>query len=316
MLKGFKDMKRRLHLFIAGGILLIGLILGSFFDLQINQFLFDRYNGFGLAISSFGMLPGYGTLAFFGGALFAVTFKNKSFKLWARIIFYVLTVALIGVPIYFLGRDVFNVNGFENPSIYWLGFVIMGVLVVPITWFGYFLGKKNENPKMWLIIIIFAVAIFMALVPGTTLLKSIFHRPRYRIAVFEGYVEFHEWFRPCKEYKDIISGSLGNLTKEEFKSFPSGHSSATMVSTIMLASIPLLNKKWIKWQPLLFWCGFAWTLLMMFSRMLVGAHYLSDTCVGSLLTIVFFYIANEIIIRNFLPKEEVKEEQPASEKAE
>jgi hypothetical protein len=43
--------------------------------------------------------------------------------------------------------------------------------------------------------------------------------------------------------------------------------------------------------------------------MLVGAHYLSDTCVGSLLAVVFFYIANEIVTRKLMP-EEVKKEEP------
>lgn len=41
-------MKQRWHFLIVGGILLIGLLLGSFFDLQINTAIFDRYNGFGL----------------------------------------------------------------------------------------------------------------------------------------------------------------------------------------------------------------------------------------------------------------------------
>ena len=300
-------MKKRLHLFIAGGILLVGLIIGSFFDLQINQFLFDRTNTFGLAISAFGMTPGYGCLAFFGGALLAIGIKEKQHPLWLRIIFYVLTVAMVGVAIYFLGRDVFNVNGFYNPSIYWLGFVIMAVPMLLAAVLGFFMGKKNENPKMWIIILVFAAAIFLALVPGTTLIKVIFHRPRYRVAVYGGYVAFHNWFEPCKEYKDIITNNPSVLTKEEFKSFPSGHSTAVMVGTIFLSSLPLFDKKLMKYQPLLFWSAFAWGLLVMFARMLVGAHYLTDTCVGSLLAIVFFYIANEIVVKYLLPKEEQTE---------
>lgn len=301
-------MKKRLHLFIAGGILVIGLILGSFFDLQINQAIFDRTNVFGLAVSAFGMIPGYGCLAFFGGAMLSFAIQDKQRPIWLRIIFGVLAAAHVGVAVYFLGRDVFNVNGFHNESLNkWLGFVIMAALMAPITVLGYFMGKKNENPKMWIIILVFAAAIFIALVPGTTLLKSIFHRPRYRIAVYDGYVGFYNWFERCADYKEIIAGSNGVLTKEEFKSFPSGHSTAVMIGTIFLSSLPLFDKKLIKYQPLLFWCAFVWGLVVMFARMLVGAHYLSDTCVGALLAIVFFYIANEIVIRLLLPKEEIAE---------
>lgn len=303
-------MKQRWHFFIVGGILLIGLLLGSFFDLQINQAIFDRYNGFGLVASSFGMIPGYATLAFMGGALFALTYKNKNFHIAVRIIFYVLTVVMYGLATYFLGKDVFSINGFYNEKLHpWLGCIIMGVVLIPIVFFGYKMGKKNENPKMWIIILVFAAAMFMALVPGTTLLKSIMHRPRYRIAVFEGYAPFHNWWERCAEYKDYIAANAGVLTKEEFKSFPSGHSTAVMCGLMFATIIPMMNKKWMKHQVLFFYIAFGWALVVMFSRMLVGAHYLSDTCVGSLLAVVFFYIANEIVTRKLMP-EEVKKEEP------
>ena len=161
-------MKKRLHLWIALGILVVGLVLGSFFDLQINQALFNKTNVFGLIVSSFGMIPGYGALSFIGGALVAVTYKDEKFPKWAKVIFAVVALALYGTSVYFLGKDVFSVNGFENPSIYWLGFVIMGVIMVPVCYFGYRLGKLNENPKMWIILFILAGVIFMALVPGVT----------------------------------------------------------------------------------------------------------------------------------------------------
>ncbi len=49
--------------------------------------------------------------------------------------------------------------------------------------------------------------------------------------------------------------------------------------------------------------------------MLVGAHYLTATCMGSLLAVIFFYIGNEVVVRKLLPKEEKKEEQPAEPEA-
>ena len=296
-------MKKRFHFYIIGGVLLIGLILGSFFDLQINAALFNKTNVFGLIVSSFGMIPGYGCLSLLGGALFYITLKSTDFKKWLKAILFVMSAAMFGISIYFLGKDVFSVNGFENKKLYWLGFVIMGVIMCGVFYLGTLLGKKNENPRMWIIILVLAAAIFMALVPGVTLFKSIMHRPRYRVAIYEGYSSFHNWWEPCKDYKDVINAYPSVLTKEEFKSFPSGHAGASMVGLITLSYLPLFNKNWMKHQTLLFYIAFAWGLVVMFARMLVGAHFLSDVCVGALLTVVFFYIANEIVVRKLLPEE-------------
>jgi hypothetical protein len=44
-------MKKRYHFYIVAGILLIGLIIGSFLDLQINSAIFNKTNVFGLIVS-------------------------------------------------------------------------------------------------------------------------------------------------------------------------------------------------------------------------------------------------------------------------
>ena len=303
-------MRKRWLFLIPAGVLIAGLIVGSFLDLQINQALFDLKNPFGLVVSSFGMIPGYGTLAFFGGLLCRLMRDKKEFPSWAKFVMYALGFAMLGISIYFLGKDVFSVNGFENKKIYWLGFVIMGFIMSPVFILGYWFGKYNENDKMWIIILVFAAAIFIALVPGVTLFKSILHRPRYRFAINEYHVAFYNWWERCGDYKNIMAST--GLGKEEFKSFPSGHAAATACCMILFTSLPLVNKKLMKYQPLLFLVGFGWTLVVMFARSLVGAHFLSDTCFGALITLVCFYIANEVIVRVLLPKEE-KPEEPAPE---
>lgn len=297
-------MKKRFHFYIVAGVLLIGLILGSIFDQQINEAIFSRYNVFGLIVSSFGMIPGYGTLAFFGGLLIRFGIHDKDKQSWLRIIFCVLGVAMFGVATYFLGKDVFSVNGFENKQLYWLGFVIMAVVSAGITYFGYWIGSKNTNPRMWIIALIAAGAIFIALVPGVTLFKSLMHRPRYRLIV-EGNVDFYNWWERCKEYSTLVGkGGLYEGMKEEFKSFPSGHAGATMCGMILLSYLPLVDNRLMKYQTLFFYIGFGWSLVVMFARSLVGAHFLSDTSFGALLTLICFYIGNEFVVRKCLPKEE------------
>ena len=308
-------MKKRYPFYISAGILILGLILGSIFDLKISEGIFQLKNGFGLVVSSFGMIPGYGTLAFMGGALCLIVRQRKELKFPIKFLLIFFAVTMYGVSVYFLGKDVFSVNGFDNKQLYWLGFVIMGILMVPLMFLGYYVAKRNDNPKMWIIILVMAAVIFVALVPGVTLFKSIMHRPRYRFAVHDGHVLFRYWWKPCKDYGDYITKSEGVLTKEEFKSFPSGHSGAAMVGCILLGYLPLYDKRLMKYQTLLFFIGFSWALVVMFARILVGAHYLSDTCFGALLTIICFYIGNEFVVRLLLPKEEQEKviEQPVQE---
>ena len=104
------------------------------------------------------------------------------------------------------------------------------------------------------------------------------------------------------------------LPSDDFKSFPSGHSGAGM---ILAMSLPLMTYFFPKLKgknTILFYVGVAYGLLMMFSRLLVGAHYLTDTCMGSLIVMVVFYVANEIMIRQgFLDDPKVEQPAPALE---
>ena len=284
----------RLHIYIVLGIFLIGFILGSFLDRQLSDAIFSRDNGFGLTISVIGTLPGYMVLALLGGSAFALGLHKKYQIPW-RVVLYVLAATFVGLSIYFSGREFFGENGFTNEDLYFLGFIIVIPFAVASFYLGYRLTKASNRGYLWLILGITAVAIFMALVPGTTLLKSIFNRPRYRtLILYEDQIGFHNWWQRCTDRDELMV--VLHLTKEEFKSFPSGHASASAVFMIFASILPLFDEKYEKIQLPLFYAGFAWVLLVAFSRILVGAHFLSDVSMGGILTSVFMLINNEVII--------------------
>ena len=312
--------KMRLHIYILIGVFVITFIVGSFLDEQINAALFSRDNPFGLTMSAIGTIPGYGVFAILGGGVFSF-FMNKKYKMILRILCLGLAFAGVALGVHFSGREFFSANGFyQGPDFKWTlyGYLIILPVMLGLGFLGYILGKKSDNPNLWLLYLILAVAIFLSLIPGVSALKMIFYRPRYRFLELTG-ESFYPWWKPCKSYKELLASyeSIG-ITKEEFKSFPSGHAGATAVSMLFAMVLPLINQKYQKCQLPIFYGAFAWTLLVMFTRMLVGAHFLSDVSMGILLTLVFMMISNEFIIHTKKLQEHLSTEevQPVEEKGE
>jgi membrane-associated phospholipid phosphatase len=104
---------------------------------------------------------------------------------------------------------------------------------------------------------------------------------------------------------------IHNLSKEEFKSFPSGHTSVCALTMFGVVLLPFIMGKELKHQVVYFYCALAYTVFVAFTRLLVGAHYLSDVGMGGLITLICLYIFYEIILHNPKLYEEEKLEAVA-----
>ena len=62
---------------------------------------------------------------------------------------------------------------------------------------------------------------------------------------------------------------------------------------VLLPSLPLFFRKLEGKETILLYVGFGWTLICMFFRILVGAHFLSDTCMSGLIIILLFFVLSE-----------------------
>ena len=301
-------MKKRYHLLIIIGILLVGFVLGSFFDLQIDKALWSENNPFGLIMASFGVYPCYAGLAFVGGGLMSTTIKRKELPLWCKLFCYFLSGIALIMSVYLCGGEWPSVNGYNVPHLAWLSFLIAGLVMVGVYALSFFVCRKGNVQQLWPMLLVMIAIFVVALLPAGFVIKLIIHRPRFRYLVRTGALPFYNWWENCANYKDYIGGHIDGfpITKEDFKSFPSGHSGTGMIMAMFLAYAPIFFNKLKGKETLMFYIGVLWGFIMMFSRMLVGAHYLTDTCMGSLIVMVVFYIANEFAIRKGLL--EVKEE--------
>ena len=79
------------------------------------------------------------------------------------------------------------------------------------------------------------------------------------------------WWQPGTELRDILTAA--GVPKEEFKSFPSGHSANSSI-LILLTLLPVIRPSLARRQTVLFCTGFGWALAVAVSRIVMGAHYL------------------------------------------
>ena len=247
-------------------------------------------------MASFGVYPCYAGLAFIGGGLLSTTLGRKELPLWGKIICFFLSGLAYGMSIYLCGREWPSVNGYNTPNLAILSYAISAVIFAGVYVLAFFVCKKGDQKQLWRALILMTIIFVFALLPAGFIIKLIIHRPRYRYVVRTGYVGFKNWWESFSEYKNFIGGEIEGfpITKEEYKSFPSGHSGTGMIMAMFLMYAPVFFPKLKGKETLLFYVGVAFGFLMMFSRMLVGAHYLTDTCMGSLIVMVVFYVANEI----------------------
>lgn len=313
-------MKKRFHFFIIIGVLLVGFILGSFFDLEINKAIYAGQNQFGLIMASFGVYPCYAGLAFIGGGLLCTTIRRKELPIWGKIICYFLSALAYGMSVYLAAREMPSANGYNNESLTPLSYGIAAVFFAGMYVVGYLICRKGNQKQLWRVLIIMTIIFVVALLPAGFLIKLVIHRPRYRYAVRCGVTDYYAWWQLFPNYKEFISTPEYpifregfEITKEEFKSFPSGHSGTGMIMAMFLPYAAFFFPKLKGKETLLFYIGVAFGFLMMLSRMLVGAHYLTDTCMGSLIVMVVFYVVNEYAYRKGLLDEPKAEEEASQE---
>ena len=293
----------RLPLLIALGVAIIGVICGSFFDLQISTAIASPTNAFALTVSAICPTIGFMPVAMMGGGFIALILKGKH-PIPLKVLFCVLTLGCIGVSIYYPGGEYFGVNGFKDAAPVWVGYLIVLIPEGLATFFGYYLFKDIKNDKIWILYVIVIVMLVITLLGVVTLVKDTMRRPRYRLISTTELVGFHNWWERCTVYNELKD----SFVHDDFKSFPSGHTAETSIFLVGMTFFPLVDKKYSKYQLPLFIAGCGLVLLVAFARILAAAHFLSDVSMGATIMVGLLTITNEIVIRiKPLHPEEVKE---------
>ncbi len=292
-------------LFNIAILLFFGVLFftGTFFDEDIASAIYSPSNTIAAVITSTGVYPFFAVPVLLCGALYERAVhsgKSKAVKA-------VLCTACILLMVFvgFIGGGALaekNCFGYIFPSIsrnYPVIAVLSVIFVYPLFFVGYHYAKKSKDKMLVQRIFGLFVILLLAFIAMQGL-KYTFNRPRYRTAVLGyegiGFVPWYTRFEGAAQYSELYG-----INGDEFLSFPSGHSILSISAMYILPSLSWIFPKLKDNQFLLVLTGFMFGLIIMFTRMILGAHYLSDVSagaiIGTLLSIVYTILQLHISVK-------------------
>lgn len=271
---------------ILGSFLLLCMIVGTFFDYQISEILFNPQSFFGMLFASYGQLPAMLCFSVSGLLLFKIKKSNWLSSLLCISGFVVLTsFAVLGITL--------------DPMLYIpnmsLGISLLIAICIVILTDGliwkYSASADRKQIKVFILILLGTILTEIILI---NIIKIPWARPRMRMLAVQPQAAFQPWWVIGCEMKELLI-SLG-VAAEEFKSFPSGHS-GNAACAMLLCVLPLISQKCRGKETLLFMIGAGFMLIVAFSRLIMGAHFLSDVTVGMSITFIIENIVVYIFIK-------------------
>ena len=280
---------RKLQYLISIGIILIValvlFIVGTIYDKSISENLYNRYQ---LNIPVFStILCGVGPLitgvfgAFSGTALF-ISSNRKSkvmtvlFKIGSVLLVILTSYFAYSTSIEFIDYVGTSSEGVKTGLKYGtLALVI--VLDIVIAYFTFkFVKKLDEKRVFWTVLTMAVIICFVALFGEV--FKYLASRPRPRLIFTNSEYTFKEWYQ---------WNPLYGFKEHECKSFISGHSNnACSVVTLLplfLSLTKLSGKK--HFVPVSVAIGGVYWLVLMLSRVLAIAHFMTDVAAAGIVSI-------------------------------
>ncbi len=298
-------MKKRIIITASVYAVLIALFLvGTFCDLSISKTLADLKSGnyfsknfFANFIEAFGEIPTFLLLAAaitVVGTVIANRFDGYRviIIIITQFVVFVVMAVCFNRTIESLG-DIYNFkDSLDSSIIDEIIAVILGGIMIPI---ALFISNKLDDDKIaeFLYFSIVVIVVVGASFLFTQVVKSIFSRPRFRALQFKvGLDNYSPWYKPSNLDKVYTEGVLG---EEGFKSFPSGHTSWACC-LLLLSFLPKFFEVGKKTKICLVTIPAVYCVIVMFSRILAGAHFLTDVTFSAIFTAVLCEIVVFIVL--------------------
>ena len=284
-----KNYSLQIRLCIGILVLFMGLFLtGSFIDKSAAEALFSPDHTIVKLITTTGVYPFHAVQVLGWGVIFQRVLRSKkSGQVRGGLCtFCVVAAAFLR---YIGGRSLASGNNLGSIFPSFVGnvpviLIFSAILIYPLFFVGYLTAERSSD-KLLARRVFVLLMILLAAYIVMEMLKNSFDRPRYRTAVlgYEG-INFVPWYKPFSE-AERYAAEYG-IKADEFRSFPSGHSIFSSLTMCIFPSLSWLFPKLRDKQLHLFAGGAVFAVTVMTSRMILGAHYLSDVSAGAIIGVL------------------------------
>lgn len=253
-----------------------GLAAGSFFDLPINQFLYSPDAFWAQLFAAAAPVPVFWGIGAAGFLIIDVLRDGHN----------AISGWIIGFVLLAVGPVYMAKSFMDEMAMNWILAWIIGLLLseLPALLYAWVMRNASRESKIRCIAILLIVCIGSMLI--VQVVKRVFLRPRYFVMQENSALPFIPWYSPDRSVAANFN-ALYEMDHDFFRSFPSGHAQS-ITCLFLWALIPVYTQKGS--VDLTMAIALILTVAGMVSRLVMGAHFLSDVSAGYLITFLLFAI--------------------------
>ena len=261
----------------ASLVLLVLLVAGSIWDLPISKFLYPGHeSSLGQFFAAFGELPAFSLLA--GCGVLLIVHRAK-FRPELNVILLAFGICLTLASMFLAVHEATdNVSALPMAVA-----LLVTVFIDALTAFALLFLTRECQTKTILRFVCTVIVVCVGIMLLINIIKVPWGRARMRLIYSTGNdTYFTNWWQAGTALKKKLVAD--GVSSDEFRSFPSGHTACAACAMLMIL-VPTICRRLHDKEKLFMAIGAAWTAVVAFTRLRMGAHFLSDVCVSSLLTI-------------------------------
>ncbi len=272
---------------ITYGILVLFMIIGTFFDMNINTALFHKDNAFATFVAHYGLYPAVPCTMVSLALFIKLILKDK--KDVVSYICGLFNIYMVYESIRQFHKLFANDTGAYKTINIAIG-LILAVLLAIYVFVNVDVSDARRVRGIAMVILFTFSAQFLLI---NKVIKTPWGRPRFRTLIVTEGMDFRPWYQAglTESARELIASGI---KADEFKSFPSGHAGCAAC----LVTLTLLTRIVPQWKDKenLFTCiGIIWSLCTILGRIMAGAHFLTDVTMATLITFTLFLAFDRLL---------------------